>query len=332
MHSEGVLSDLAGEVVVKPCLQAEIDFYESTAAYPDFKYYLPDYYGKLNLSLSPSAATNQHVDSLASTDNPQIASSLSTDGQPTVASHQAWAPSNGGALNTDDAIALENVAGGFEKPNILDVKLGARLWADDAPLAKRQKLEKAAAETTSLPLGFRIAGMKTWQGISVNEHDALSLDGYRIYDKAYGRSLNVETIRQGFEDYFIVERAGITKHLAHEIIQRFLKDLRGLQNVVKNQESRIYSASLLFVYEGDGKALQESLNKEKILESEAARTPEAIGAEDDESDDEELQVPKVQAIKLIDFAHAKWTPGEGPDENLLHGVRNVIRILEQLIE
>ena len=51
-----------------------------------------------------------------------------------------------------------------------------------------------------------------------------------------------------------------------------------------------------------------------------------------DDDDEELAYPpKVQAVKMIDFAHARWTPGEGRDENVLHGIGSVISILEALL-
>jgi len=41
-------------------------------------------------------------------------------------------------------------------------------------------------------------------------------------------------------------------------------------------------------------------------------------------------LPKIQVLKLIDFAHAEWTPGTGPDENVLHGIRNVIKLLDEI--
>ena len=265
-------------------------------------------------------------------------------------------PSNGGQLNTDCAIVLENVAAGLRKPNILDVKLGARLWADDAPPAKRQKFDDLSNITTSKPLGFRIAGMKTWMGAKAAGHNQAGLDGYKIYDRNYGRALTPETVREGFENYFFIDSAGITKKFARRVIKRFLGDLHGLQEVLEKEESRMYSASLLFVYEGDGAGLQADFETEKqVLDLETEQqlleleTPqrgalsngfpdrpvmgdEGVGSEDEEDDDEGVEaLPKIQAVKMIDFAHAAWTPGMGPDENVLHGIRNVIKILQELL-
>ena len=49
-----------------------------------------------------------------------------------------------------------------------------------------------------------------------------------------------------------------------------------------------------------------------------------------DDDDEEEETPKVHDLRLIDFAHATWTPGAGPDENVLMGIRSLIQVFEEL--
>lgn len=100
----------------------------------------------------------------------------------------------------------------------------------------------------------------------------------------------------------------------------------------------MYSASLLFVYEGDAQAAKEAKDAIEKAELEALQTATAAGEkglneEDDdevELDDDEEEKPKLAVVKLIDFAHASWTPGEGPDENALRGIRSTVKILEDL--
>src|ERR1700743_3592671 len=47
-RSEGVLSDPEGLLVVKPCTQAEVSFYESAVAqHPSFVQYMPTFMGTL---------------------------------------------------------------------------------------------------------------------------------------------------------------------------------------------------------------------------------------------------------------------------------------------
>ena len=90
-----------------------------------------------------------------------------------------------------------------------------------------------------------------------------------------------------------------------------------MQAVLENQESRMYSTSILIVFEGDDQALEQAI-------AEASRVDFDTTKKDEEG-------PKMCAAKLIDFAHASWTPGQGPDENTLHGVRSVKAILEAML-
>ncbi|KAI4140564.1 MAG: hypothetical protein L6R39_005751 [Caloplaca ligustica] len=330
---DGVLSDRSGAVVVKPCKQAEIDFYHSVAAeHPHFAMYIPTFICTHELNPAPDVAATLTPTAAANLPETPIAAPPAISQIPVV--EKAWAPSNGGKITTDLAIVLENVAAPFKKPNILDVKLGARLWDDDAPPAKRAKLDKVAAETTSKPLGFRIAGMRTWQGsttTSSSHTEGVANDGYKLYDKSYGRQFSAETIRQGFEDFFLVERDGGAKGPVRDVISRFAAHVEELHFVLEREESRMYSASLLFVYEGDPDALQAALDAENHLTDGVDGDETHEDSDDDDDDDDEKEMPAVQVLKLIDFAHARWTPGQGKDENLLHGLSSVMGILDGLM-
>lgn len=55
---------------------------------------------------------------------------------------------------------MENVSNAFKKPNILDIKLGTVLYDDSATEEKKQRMIKAAKETTSLETGVRITGFQ----------------------------------------------------------------------------------------------------------------------------------------------------------------------------
>lgn len=343
MPSDGVLSDLSGELIVKPCKQPEIDFYQTISAHPEFAYYTPTFFGTLSLDQNPAEAASslvaqvkRHSSSLSPPSTAIVGTTPSTS-SPTTATllstpPQAWTPSSGQKIQTDSAIVLKNVSVGLRKPNTLDVKLGARLWADDAPPQKRQKLDDQSDKTTSRSLGLRIAGMKTWAGPNSAGQSGVGLDGFKIYGKEYGRTFDADTVKKGFDEFFFIENAGVTRKLGRKVIRRFLDDLRGLQGVLEKEESRMYSASLLFVYEGDGAGLEEDFKKEnELLQADSGLN----GAEAEDSDAdvdsvEAYRLPKIQAVKMIDFAHAAWTPGQGPDENMLFGIRNLIKILDEL--
>ncbi len=272
----------------------------------------------------------------------------------------------GKKLDTDLAIVLENITAGYTRPNILDVKLGSQLWDALASSEKRARLDKVASETTSASLGFRVAGMKVWEGRGVSQstlttsttsaatktdgiqkgkegsEGTRNADGYCDFGKVYGKQLTPENVSEAFRRFLFVDSAGVHHDLGVLMAKRFLEDIRGLRKMLEMEESRMYSASILFVYEGDGEALRKALQEEKDRENQGGgkgglvtRDDQGVeidgevnDEEDDDNDDEDKELLKVHDIKLIDFAHASWTPGLGPDENALKGVRSVERILE----
>ncbi|KAI9801746.1 MAG: hypothetical protein M1825_003118 [Sarcosagium campestre] len=365
-------------MVVKPCTAAEVAFYESAnASHPAFAAYMPTFMGTLtqpsqsagppligtaapfvpSTSLAtPSAAVI--VDDPATSDATPapLASSSASDLPAEAAAAAGAAPAlptpgiggdavHGHKLATDLHIVLSNAAAGFTRPNVLDVKLGARLWDDDTAEEKRARLDKVAAESTSSSLGFRIAGMKVWQGATAAGQPGVDADGYKVYGKMYGRELTKENIVQGFRDFLFVEGANVASELGTAIAIRFRKEVEGIKRVLEAEESRMYGASILFVYEGDGTAARQASETEdtqKMTERQKGVEfveDDVLGADgqiDDDGDDDGdydedgTGAPKICAVKLIDFAHARWVPGEGPDENVLHGVRNVIKTLDEL--
>lgn len=258
----------------------------------------------------------------------------------------ALGPARTKKIVTDLALVLENAAYGFVKPNILDVKLGVRLWADDAAQEKKDRFDKVTQETTHKDLGFRIAGMRVWQGheamnkpsVRINHTTTTTSDGYKIYDKNFGRDIaKTSNILQSFSEFIFVESAGIDEELGKLILEAFIADVESIQDVMEREESRMYSGSLLFVFEGDGKALRKAMEevtaKAKDLPSPPTTANGSNEDEDDNYDDDdsdELTSPKIYSVKVIDFAHAEWTPGQGPDENSIKGIRSVVKIMKDL--
>merc|ERR1711939_862225 len=175
---EGVLSDASGDLVIKPCTQAEVSFYElANAEHEDLAFYMPRFMGTLQLgnqtpaTVAPpvsaegaSAPTAVVADAQVIGSTATHAPSSSVPGTAATLPISDLGPLKGKKLDTDLHIVLENVSAGFTQPNILDLKLGARLWDDNSKVEKRERLDKVAAETTSGSLGFRIAGMRVWQG------------------------------------------------------------------------------------------------------------------------------------------------------------------------
>ncbi|KAE8351543.1 inositol polyphosphate kinase-domain-containing protein [Aspergillus coremiiformis] len=399
---EGVRCTPSGAFIAKPCTPAEVAFYESCALHPAFGEFIPTFIGTLTsadeqqpfafASVQPGAIV------LPSSDSSEVSTAVATP-QPSGAvnapeeaadEEKQWVPSGGKKIDTGLSIVLENVACGFKRPNVLDVKLGARLWADDAPLTKREKLDSVSKETTSSSLGFRIAGMKVWTGVDGESDEGartdpsaakyegsegakgegVEKDGYRSYDKWYGRSFSDKNVTEGFVTFLAGAKAGSVDR-SKLIARRLADELKNLQEVLESEESRMYSSSVLIVYEGDPEAMENAL----IAEKKAEENPKEELEEDDdeefeldiqqdgsyqvvdlpvakdgkpqqainisidpatvqldglEDEEDEEELPKAHDLRLIDFAHASWTPGQGPDENVIIGVRNLVSFFDKL--
>ncbi|KAG5922730.1 hypothetical protein E4U42_005371 [Claviceps africana] len=368
----GTMCDVDGEFFIKPCTQSEIDFYTSVSQSParkrsrKLKYNLEDimplFMGTLTLT-DPSisdlddalAGVTSEEGNLQAAATEQIVATVREQmanrhvGPQAAANdaYDAWTPSKGKKIKTDKAVVLENVTHGFQCANILDVKLGVRLWADDAPQKKKDRFTKISAETTHATLGFRIAGMRVYRG----SEDASDLDdeGFKIYDKDYGRlSVNEGNVVEALRRFVFNKGARITKEMGQKVCEAFLRDLETVHDVLSNYDTRMYSTSLLFVFEGDGDALQKAFDENEAFVRAAKtrasslqstrRFDSGIGFDDDEelydSDLEDVvaAVPKIYTLKLIDFAHASWAPGQGPDENILMGVRSLKKIFRKMAE
>jgi hypothetical protein len=173
--------------------------------------------------------------------------------------------------------------------------------------------------------------MRVWQGHNAPQGIDVDELGYKIYDKHYGRYLvNKDNVADAFRNLIFTESAGVDEELGKLVTQLFLSDLALIQETLESHETRMYSASLLFVFEGDGEALRIAMEEASKPLSNGNESEAADEEEEDESMDEEEASPKIYSLKVIDFAHAQWVPGMGPDENSLLGVRSVTKILNDL--
>lgn len=396
-----------GELFIKPCVQQEIDFYEKTFRdHPEFASVMPLFFGTLSLNDATDVnslneqlpAVSDHMSQGLKEEAVKMARDTATEAAAETADEPidiAWRPNGNRRIATNKSVVLQNTTHGFKKPNILDAKLGRRLWADDAPLEKRRRFDEISRLTTNGSHGFRIAGMRVYKGSDNPEE--LDANGFKVYDKDYGRfQVNKDNIVEEMAKFIFNDRAGIDRDLGRAVAQAFLEDLRRVEEVLAKSETRMYSASLLFTFEGDGEALRAAIEENNALvdranaleeeeeEDEKVKKEEehdgtiakgskgldaekldglmvnqqdmgeidisavsgaiegdvkvvemmgnvASDGEDDENDDFSA-LPRIYSLKLIDFAHAKWVPGQGPDENSLLGVRSLIKIFEELAQ
>lgn len=375
----GTLCDTDGHFFIKPCTQAEIDFYETARAHhPEITDLMPLYIGSLMLTEAPAAVADlsSQLPVLLDTTNLEAAGALAAGliapvAAPVAASadNETWIPHGSQSIESDRSVVLENATYGYQSPNVLDVKLGQRLWADNAPRQKRVRMDEVRATTTHDKLGFRISGMRVFRG-SDKAHE-LDESHYKTYDKDFGRyTVNTDNVVDAFRKFIFNEAAGIDADLGRAVAAAFKDDLVRVRDVLEKERTRMYSSSVLLVFEGDGAALRAAIaatddaaaslsrsrsrrenrgGEGKSVDRSSSRTDSGIVIEDDDTEieveismfseeiydeddeDDEPELPPICGLRLIDFAHARFCPEEEqPDENVLVGVRNLIRIFDEL--
>ncbi|EMR11282.1 hypothetical protein PNEG_00310 [Pneumocystis murina B123] len=221
-----------------------------------------------------------------------------------------------------DAIVLENLCYPFVRPCTIDVKLGSRLWDDDVSPEKRKRLEEVSKHTTSGCLGFRVSAMRIW---NVNEAT------YQSYSKEWGKSLTASTISEGLNKFLSAVEA---KEQRLRIVSEWINSLTQIQEVLSKVEVRMYSSSLLFIYEGDPEVLMQRIKQLDVakqnIEELDIETQSSNNSTDSINSEKNCNIPHISVCRLIDFAHAHWVVGQGSDENVLHGIASLKTILMKI--
>ncbi|KAG0323816.1 hypothetical protein BG004_003612 [Podila humilis] len=365
---EGVLSmGEDNEIIVKPSLPQELAFYEESVLHPELATWMPAFYGSLTLTRDPAviaAMTAAEASTTITSTATNTTTTTTTTTSSTVTTGAAIKAFNGYPvgdllpLNTfevdankdpevpaplekgefdSDCICLENVSHGFFKACVLDLKLGTQLFDDEATDEKKARLGAVSDNTTSGKLGLRLTGFHVYDG---NKGEFIK------YSKQYGKSLTEATVLDGFRAFFAATLGPLRMRL---VIERFVSDLTDFLATIQEEELRMRSSSLLMMYEGDVEAfdrgvLEEQGNIAKVVERAQAHLErqkekgdddeedEDEEDDDDDEDDEDDEVKqKVTDMRLIDFAHSIWTPGLGPDEGVVLGVKSALSLFEQLL-
>ncbi|GAO47072.1 hypothetical protein G7K_1284-t1 [Saitoella complicata NRRL Y-17804] len=303
---EGLLEDDTGLLLIKPCTKTEVRFYDESVNHPELREWMPAYMGSLQLGL-PENVSREMIPEEASI--PAIEDDKGGGGRPNK--------------KLEQAVVLENLTNGFKRPCVMDIKLGSRLWADDATPEKQARMEQVSRNTTSGVMGMRITGMRVWRAEQCS---------FEVFPKSYGKSLTALTLPAALRQFFSARLLPTQTPL---ILSRFVEDVELIIAALNEEELRMFSCSLLFIYEGDAGALSEAIAEEakKVINEELYPPSDSEGTHSEEEieEDEEEEIKKVIELRLIDFAHAKWLPGAGRDDNIFRGAKNVLYLLRDVL-
>ncbi|KAI0004966.1 SAICAR synthase-like protein [Russula compacta] len=308
-----------GALIVKPALPLELQFYQNDLPSPalaSLRRWVPTYLGMLRLEGQNTSEGLASVEGVPESEK---------DEYPLI------------------LVVLENVAHGFRKPNILDIKLGTVLYDEDTPPRKRERMQEAARRTTSGQVGIRLTGFQVF-GNKTSQP--------LVVPKNYGKSICTAELPAGIarffpgQPYLAPVRLSYSDHTLSGLpgahpggrldvglpgtllvpILRFIRQsVQELRDVLSSIELRLVGSSLLMVYEGDWDRAEVGV--EWLAEHAERRIDDDDEWKEGEIwEDHEGDCPCV--VRLIDFAHTRLRPGQGPDPGVLKALDTILGLLD----
>lgn len=132
---------------------------------------------------------------------------------------------------------------------------------------------------------------------------------------------------------------GLSQPLLLPILECLREDVAEIKEAFQQVHLRMVGGSLLIVYEGDWEDAAEGINtffKEGDSDDQEQEQDEEDEEEEDDDESDEDDGKKrphpPYCVKLIDFAHTRIKPREGPDEGVLLGLSTVLKLLDGRIE
>jgi len=244
----------------------------------------PDAHAKFDQQMGGHEGTFQKMDAAKIMKNAGDAETAFYEEIHNYPALQSFAPTFFGVKELDGKkyIVIEDLTHTFKKPCILDVKIGRQSFGEDASPEKKASMEAKDKKSTTHPLGMRITAMKVYQ---VESGD------YVKTGKAEGKDVTVDNFQSALSAYF---HNG--KELRKELIPAFIEKIQKIREWMETQgELRIYSSSVLFVYDGE-----------------------------EGSDNQNV------AVKIIDFAHVFKISDDGKDDGYIFGINNLLNTLEAI--
>ncbi|KAG5898275.1 hypothetical protein JTB14_008619 [Gonioctena quinquepunctata] len=232
--------------IVKPLNFRELDFYQNIQE-QEIKNFVPKYEGVMQATLSSGEKMEKRY-------SPSFRNDFSREKKDRkrkrgeevfkMRVHHTGNPkdvlksiSQANNTNKQYYIMLENITSKYDRPCILDLKMGTRQHGDDASADKRRKQMAKCAASTSASLGVRLCGMQVYDA---------ERDVYHKRDKYWGRELDKDGFKEALCEFF-----DNSNGLRVSIIRKVIAKLEKLRRVIEKQSCyRFYSCSLLVVYEG----------------------------------------------------------------------------------
>ena len=149
-------------------------------------------------------------------------------------------------------ILLEDLTQHMKKPCALDLKMGTRQYGVDASVTKQRSQRTKCQKTTSMALGVRICGLKTWNKTY-----------YIKRDKYFGRRVKVGWQFARTLARFLYD--GVSVRSIVKKIPKLIKQLELLAAEISALKGfRLYGASLLLMYDGEDDPDDKRVTRVKV--------------------------------------------------------------------
>jgi len=209
----------------------------------------------------------------------------------------------------------------FKHPNVIDIKLGQRLYDDQAPREKQERMIKASLETTSAKFGIRLTGAQIWDNVKGEYSSIPKSVGKSIKPDGSDLQVNFNTFfpisddqQKGSPEELSYSAGGLPSKLLKQIIdQSIIPKIQKILTYLSSFNWRIYGASLLIVFEAHLITLNTILSSSP---SHSFDHPHDLIAQD------------MATVKVIDFAHVQLA--DSPDPGLLKGIQSTLDLFNQL--
>ncbi|PIN17595.1 Inositol polyphosphate multikinase, component of the ARGR transcription regulatory complex [Handroanthus impetiginosus] len=194
-------------------------------------------------------------------------------------------------------LVLQDLTFNRVNPSVMDIKIGSRTWAPEAPADYKQKCMKKDRESSSLPLGFRLSGLQIFESGET---------GFWKPDKKWVQSLPADEVRL--------------------LLKKFVSS-----NTSKAMDSKPDCAFASIVYGGSTGILSQILELKAWFEDQTIYHFYSCSVL--LMFEKELashgKSPRSE-IKLIDFAHVY--EGRGViDHNFLGGLCSLIKFISEIL-
>jgi len=309
--------------ICKPLISRELEVYESIQSYLSLLSFVPTFHGTLDLDCQYLSSLQwKHITKnnkkepkgLKSEKEEKSSFGLETEQERSVDTQiHPWSKlmhsKQKDLLKSSSQITkppkqryliLQDLTYGFQKPCILDIKMGTRQFGDNATEEKRLSKEAKRIATTSSTLGIRLCGMQVYCPITKQ---------YKYFDKYDGRKYDHMSLKQVLTLYFNRDRGSGYK-VDLNLAQAFLDKLLVLHSILDTSSPyRFYSSSLLFIYEGDSSIAFHN-------------------AEDVKN----VTLTDVD-LKMIDFAHTyRLLADDERDDGYVLGLSSLINLLQEIVK